>query len=391
MNLDNIPETVWDQLASLAMQQNPSAVLQVVLLRFYHIYENWSQDFKYEPSSELEARVTEAIWTEKVKSMERFTEATLRVKREREKREREISKGMQPKEVKELRPPVWGGYGIPFVQSERDPLQARIGEEYNQKVPVARFQFLVKTGGGVNLFDTMQKACQLYIEERLQGRTDDCVVQTWKVFSQTAGKGRSDSCVVYLTEPYTRPSVVDLVENYVWPRVKGGIEDRLELIGFFRISGKPIWALNLTQVSPQEQKACLGTVLFDSAGQNMGTVLGKAFAEAVKISKGKTEIIATAKKIAKGLLYDLRLLPWRPDDSTQNCAECEGAFAFNNRRHHCRVCGDIFCSNCCQKLNIKDITLPVEAPKGPESGNVYVCHTCHQKLTSPVSRMRVSL
>ena len=344
-----------------------------------------------EPSSELEARVTEAIWTEKVKSMERFTEATLRVKREREKREREISRGMQPKEVKELRPPVWGGYGIPFVQSERDPLQARIGEEYNQKIPVARFQFLVKTGGGVNLFDTMQKACQLYIEERLQGRTDDCVVQTWKVFSQTAGKGRSDSCVVYLTEPYTRPSVVDLVENYLWPRVKGGIEDRLELIGFFRISGKPIWALNLTQVSPQEQKACLGTVLLDSAGQNMGTVLGKAFAEAVKISKGKTEIIATAKKIAKGLLYDLRLLPWRPDDSTQNCAECEGAFAFNNRRHHCRVCGDIFCSNCCQKLDIKDITLPVEAPKGPERGNVYVCHTCHQKLTSPVSRIRVSL
>ena len=166
----------------------------------------------------------------------------------------------------------------------RDPVQARIGEEYNVNSIVARFQFLVKTGGGVNLFNTMKEACQLYIKERLKGRTDECVVQMWKVFSESAGRGRSDSCVVYLTEPYTRPSVADLVENYIWPRVKGFVEDRLELIGFFRIGGKPIWALNLTQVSPQEQMACLGTLMLDSAGQCMGTVLGKAFAEAVKIS-----------------------------------------------------------------------------------------------------------
>ena len=70
MNLDNIPETVWDQLASLAMQQNPSSVMKVVIMRFYDIYENWSQDFKYEPSCELEVQFTEAIWTEKVQSME---------------------------------------------------------------------------------------------------------------------------------------------------------------------------------------------------------------------------------------------------------------------------------------------------------------------------------
>jgi FYVE zinc finger len=356
MNLDNIPETVWDQLASLAIQQNPDGVSEAVLRRFYNIYENWSQDFRYEPSSELEVRVSDAIWTEKVQSMEKAL------------------KGKKRMEIE------WDGYGIPLVQSEKDPVQARIGEEYNQKTIVARFQFLVKTGGGVYLFETMKKAFQLYIQERLKGRTDECVVQMWKVFSQTAGRGRSDSCVVYLTEPYTRPSVVDLVENYIWPRVKGAVEDRVELIGLFRIGGKPIWALNLTQVSPEVQMATVGKIMLDSAGHSIGIVLGKAFADAVRISKGKTAIIAKAKKIAKGLLYDLRLLSWRPDDSTKNCANCAGAFTFTNRRHHCRVCGDIFCGACCQEVNVSRITLPVEAPKGPEDGDVYVCNKCRKKL-----------
>jgi FYVE zinc finger len=360
MNLDNIPETVWHQLAATAIQRKPGDVKKAVLDRFYQIYENWSQHLAYEPGSEVEVRFRDAVWTEKVQSIE------------------QAWKGKKRKEVK------WDGYGLPLVQSDKDPVKARIGEEYNQAIPVARFQFLVKTGGGVNLFNTMKEACQLYIEEKLQGRTDECVVQMWKVFSESAGSGRSDSCVVYLAEPYTRPSVADLVENYIWPRVKGFVEDRLELIGFFRIGGKPIWALNLTQVSQEEQMACLGAIMLDSAGQCIGTVLGKAFAEAVKTFDSKAQIITAAKQNAKGLLYDLGLLSWRPDDSTKSCANCDEAFTFTNRRHHCRVCGEIFCGDCCQKVDIRSITRPVESHKGPEKGDVYVCNECHKKLTSAV-------
>jgi FYVE zinc finger len=361
MNLDSIPESVWDQLAGTAINARGHSIGNAVRDRFYQIYETSSRGCsKYEPS-EVEVRWREAAWKEKVASME------------------SALKGKQLKDV------AWDGYGTPMVQSDRNPLLARIGEQYNSSPSVARFQFLTKTGGGVNLFNTMQEVCQGYIAEELKGRVDQCVVQVWKVFSESGGTGRSDSCVVYLTEPYTRPSVTNLVEKYVWPRVKGFVEDQFVPMGFFRIGGKPIWAINLTQVSDQMQIASLGTVLSDSAGHSIGTLLGKAFADAVGAFEERKEIIAAAKQNAQGLLYDLRLVSWRPDDSTQSCTACAGAFTFLNRRHHCRVCGDIFCGACCQELDINLIAFPVEAPKGPEKGNVYVCALCRRNLKPPVN------
>ena len=362
MNLDSIPESVWDQLANLAMQVNSFSVGHTVRDRFYQIYETSSRGCSKHEPSEVEVRWRDAVWKEKVASME------------------SALKGKQLKDV------AWDGYGTPMVQSDRNPLMARIGEQYNSQTSVARFQFLTKTGGGVNLFSTMQEVCQRYIAEVAKGRADQCVVQVWKVFSESGGTGRSDSCVVYLTEPYTRPSVTHLVENYVWPRVKGFVEDQFVPMGFFRIGGKPIWAMNLTQVSDEEQIASLGTILSDSAGHSIGTLLGKAFTDAVGAFKDKTKVIAAAKQNAQGLLYDLRLLPWRPDDSTQSCAACTGAFTFFNRRHHCRVCGDIFCGSCCQEVNIRHIALPVETPDGPEKGKVYVCHSCRTNLTPSIDR-----
>jgi hypothetical protein len=37
---------------------------------------------------------------------------------------------------------------------------------------------------------------------------------------------------------------------------------------------------------------------------------------------------------------------WRKDDTTQTCFECSRAFNVVRRRHHCRFCGNIFCSAC---------------------------------------------
>jgi hypothetical protein len=329
MNLDNIPDRVWDELASLAMQKAPTGVMNAVILRYYVIYEKSSQDFEYKPTVPDQLDVGCA---DKVKSMAN------------------VSKNK-------------GGYGKPWFQgSTKAPLEVRLGEEYNQNTTAARFQFLVKTGGGLNLFNKMKEACQLYIKEKLNGDADECVVQMWKVFSETGGIGRSDSCVVYLTKPYTNASVADLVEYYVWPRVKGFVEEQFEPIGFFRMGGKPFFGLNFTQTSPEVQKICLDTTMTESAGQNMGAVLGKAFASAVKSFNDKQSIIKAAKQNARGILYDLGLLSWRPDDSTENCAKCDGAFTWYNRRHHCRLCGDIFCGDCCKQFDIGRITLPVEAP-----------------------------
>mmetsp|Transcript_31257 Transcript_31257/g.73354 ORF Transcript_31257/g.73354 Transcript_31257/m.73354 type:complete len:220 (-) Transcript_31257:100-759(-) len=48
---------------------------------------------------------------------------------------------------------------------------------------------------------------------------------------------------------------------------------------------------------------------------------------------------------------DLRLKPqdeWQPDSEVASCAGCSQPFTWVfRRRHHCRVCGKIFCGNCC--------------------------------------------
>lgn len=44
---------------------------------------------------------------------------------------------------------------------------------------------------------------------------------------------------------------------------------------------------------------------------------------------------------------------WLPDSETNNCLKCGLKFTFRKRRHHCRACGLIFCSSCCnEKLEL---------------------------------------
>ena len=37
---------------------------------------------------------------------------------------------------------------------------------------------------------------------------------------------------------------------------------------------------------------------------------------------------------------------WVEDSAVTNCAACNKAFNITRRRHHCRECGEIFCSPC---------------------------------------------
>lgn len=37
---------------------------------------------------------------------------------------------------------------------------------------------------------------------------------------------------------------------------------------------------------------------------------------------------------------------WMPDQSCRVCYECDSQFTVFNRRHHCRICGRVFCARC---------------------------------------------
>jgi len=37
---------------------------------------------------------------------------------------------------------------------------------------------------------------------------------------------------------------------------------------------------------------------------------------------------------------------WMPDQSCRVCYECDSQFTLFNRKHHCRLCGRIFCNKC---------------------------------------------
>lgn len=41
---------------------------------------------------------------------------------------------------------------------------------------------------------------------------------------------------------------------------------------------------------------------------------------------------------------------WMPDSKSKECYECSTKFSTFRRKHHCRLCGQIFCAKCCNQV-----------------------------------------
>nr|CAG4646166.1 EOG090X043H [Macrothrix elegans] len=76
--------------------------------------------------------------------------------------------------------------------------------------------------------------------------------------------------------------------------------------------------------------------------------------------------------------WGLRDAQWAPDDQATNCGLCEKEFNLARRKHHCRACGEIFCSAC------SDNTMPLAASAKP----VRVCDNCHTRLLQRYSAVK---
>uniref|UniRef100_A0A5B7AAL3 1-phosphatidylinositol-3-phosphate 5-kinase n=1 Tax=Davidia involucrata TaxID=16924 RepID=A0A5B7AAL3_DAVIN len=68
---------------------------------------------------------------------------------------------------------------------------------------------------------------------------------------------------------------------------------------------------------------------------------------------------------------------WMPDRSCRVCYECDLQFTIFNRRHHCRLCGRVFCAKC----TTNSVPAPTDEPKigSEEWERVRVCNYCFKQ------------
>ncbi|XP_023294210.2 putative 1-phosphatidylinositol 3-phosphate 5-kinase isoform X2 [Lucilia cuprina] len=65
---------------------------------------------------------------------------------------------------------------------------------------------------------------------------------------------------------------------------------------------------------------------------------------------------------------------WMPDSKAKECYDCTQKFSTFRRKHHCRLCGQIFCSKCCNQVVPGKIIMC--------SGELKVCNYCSKIVLS---------
>ena len=70
---------------------------------------------------------------------------------------------------------------------------------------------------------------------------------------------------------------------------------------------------------------------------------------------------------------------WIPDHAASSCMGCNTQFWFGRRKHHCRSCGRLFCSECSERT----VPLPAEQLYTP----VRVCDNCYSTITGILTTM----
>ena len=91
-------------------------------------------------------------------------------------------------------------------------------------------------------------------------------------------------------------------------------------------------------------------------------------------------------KLARKAIRPRTIRRWVGDDKVSECFECTAKFTLLNRRHHCRVCGRIFCGGCCfrtravPRLMLATIPRPAKAEDGKHKTRM--CGGCYDQVLS---------
>ncbi|KAM4097619.1 hypothetical protein ACJW30_07G015100 [Castanea mollissima] len=72
---------------------------------------------------------------------------------------------------------------------------------------------------------------------------------------------------------------------------------------------------------------------------------------------------------------------WMPDHSCRVCYECDSQFTIFNRRHHCRLCGRVFCAKC----TTNSVPAPPDCPRHSAQEDwerIRVCNYCFNQWSA---------
>lgn len=124
--------------------------------------------------------------------------------------------------------------------------------------------------------------------------------------------------------------------------------------------------------------AAVGTgvgIPFGPVGMVCGAVIGAGVGGAGGVGAGSLAQKITDSRVDRDLMNAEKADKWVPDEDVSHCPQCERQFTTYRRRHHCRICGMIFCSKCSQHR--VDYTF-----RGVENARrSRVCDSCFAKAT----------
>jgi len=91
---------------------------------------------------------------------------------------------------------------------------------------------------------------------------------------------------------------------------------------------------------------------------------------------GRSGVESNTSEVSWEAVEDSETRPtlWVPDHAASSCMGCHTQFWFGRRKHHCRSCGRLFCSECSEQA----VPIPAEQLYQP----VRVCDQCFGHLTS---------
>uniref|UniRef100_A0A4W4E696 1-phosphatidylinositol 3-phosphate 5-kinase n=1 Tax=Electrophorus electricus TaxID=8005 RepID=A0A4W4E696_ELEEL len=133
------------------------------------------------------------------------------------------------------------------------------------------------------------------------------------------------------------------------PPLRSAYSSLVSLFRFNREEGRPPSATEKTESaspSPQRELRFCVHVLLDGRRKSETPLGSHDPRTAVQLRTALKRL----KEIMEGKSQDSDLKQyWMPDSQCKECYDCNEKFTTFRRRHHCRLCGQIFCSRCCNQ------------------------------------------